>query len=458
MWKKLIFKFGIIFCIIFSLLLVVRQIDAKGLNGDQIHYLIMSQSIVEDTDLDLKNNYSNKTYNSFYNDSVNPHIPTRQFNLDSPTMYSLHNPGLPILISILWPFLGYKSGILVMVFFSTSLLLLTYIWSFNLTKDKLYSIISVSILALSTAFLSLNGYIFPNLILANLLIGAMIYLFKEDKKNLDYVVLGSILAVAPWVHVKALLAFGTIGIIALISTIKKSRKLLDLKVVYLCLFPTILLSIFVYTLWKWYGVILPSQTFAGDIIFAISPLKSFMASMFDSTKGILILNPVFALIICGLPIWYIKNRHQLAIIFLVIIPSLILQFSFLDWWGGWSPSNRYIMEYIPLLVPAITFAIMQVKNIIFRTSIVIFLIIQSIFAIISVFFTKEWFVPGDKNPVIEYTNQFLNIDLFTILPIFTGDLKLVDGKLSFIVCIIVIGLLFAIGVYTAKGLNTQKNP
>lgn len=80
------------------------------LTGDEPHYLLITKSLIQDGDINLRNNYQNKDYLEFYPGPLNVHaFPGKK---GREYLYSQHFPGLSVL---LLPFfiLGEKMGLLV---------------------------------------------------------------------------------------------------------------------------------------------------------------------------------------------------------------------------------------------------------------------------------------------------------------------------------------------------------
>lgn len=80
----------------FFLLLGTRLPGAAGPQGDEPHYLLMTESLVTDRDVDLANDFAERRYLSFYPGALEPHTAPR-----SPKghIYTLHAPGLPALLA-----------------------------------------------------------------------------------------------------------------------------------------------------------------------------------------------------------------------------------------------------------------------------------------------------------------------------------------------------------------------
>src|SRR5262249_38814459 len=79
----------------FYAMLATRTPGPAGPQGDEPHYLVMAHSLWKDGDLDLADEFSHQDYAAFFPGRLSPH--------PSPAnppghLYSLHSPGLPLLI------------------------------------------------------------------------------------------------------------------------------------------------------------------------------------------------------------------------------------------------------------------------------------------------------------------------------------------------------------------------
>src|SRR5207237_2278877 len=75
--------------------LAARIPRPAGPQGDEPHYLVMAHSLWTDGDLDLTDEFEGQEYSAFFNGRLAPHP-----SPSSPRghLYSLHSPGLPLLI------------------------------------------------------------------------------------------------------------------------------------------------------------------------------------------------------------------------------------------------------------------------------------------------------------------------------------------------------------------------
>jgi len=74
-----------------------------GLSGDEPHYLLITQSLLGDADLQIENNYARQDWQSYYSGKIRPHLaqPGRRG-----ARYSIHGAGLPILLLPGFAFFG----------------------------------------------------------------------------------------------------------------------------------------------------------------------------------------------------------------------------------------------------------------------------------------------------------------------------------------------------------------
>lgn len=449
--RKIVYGIVVLF-IFFVFLLFVRIYNNKGIGGDQVHYLVMTHSLLQDYDFDLKNDYQSERYREYWDDELDPHIPVRQFGPESPEWYSLHNPGLPILISPFVKFFGNKGSLLVMISISLLMIFLTYLWTKQITKNKWCALLGTGAMLTSVFFIALNGYLFPNMLIAALFLGAMLLLEKKKITRAQFILLGFILGIGPWFHVKLLLSFATIGIIAVVQIIlsKKSWNNRIIDLLALILPALVLVGLFELKLYQWYGVILPSQTFAGDIIFFVSAIDSLPAILFDATKGIFTNNPAFLLIFLGLPIWLRKSPKQILKLFLIIGPSFFLQLTFLDWWGGWSPSGRYFIDILPILMPAVGYTVLLLRKMWFKIIALILFLGQIVFSSIYVLFKSNWVWAGLRNPIFETIEKITTIQIDRFMPHFKPELKIAFGAEYLILWILLAIALFLLGYWYVR--------
>src|SRR5262245_15708773 len=77
--------------------------------GDEPHYLIITQSLLADHDLRIENNHRRGDYLSYFRGELRPDFRRRGRNGD---IYSIHAPGVPVLIAPAFAVAGYRGVVI----------------------------------------------------------------------------------------------------------------------------------------------------------------------------------------------------------------------------------------------------------------------------------------------------------------------------------------------------------
>jgi hypothetical protein len=350
-----VFRGGLLLALCFVTLLFVRLYVAHPATGDEPHYLLMDYSLVHDHDLNLKNNYQNGDYRAFYPEplAARGQIDKLQFDSGSNKFYSIHGIGIPVLI-LPGYLIGSQGGVMVeMTLIATAVVWLTWLWTFKLTKNNRSSVIVAGLLAICLSFNGLAGYIYPDLIIAGLTLAALLILNFYFKKPVYQFVFGLVLAVLVLIHFKTLSLAVPMFIIMVYRLWQAERKLPWWAV----LSAAPLAIYFLITLHMWYGVWNPTQIYPSDATLTASPLHTIPAMLFDASRGLFVYNPILLLIVVGLAPWFRQRRQSLVIAVLATAPSILLLTTFRLWNGGYAPTGRYLMDVVPVFVPAMAFAL-----------------------------------------------------------------------------------------------------
>jgi hypothetical protein len=92
-------------------LLDYRFYSKRLTTGDEPHYLIITHSLVYDHDLDVSNNYIHEDWKRFLRDpTITPHY--ARFSLDPAVKYSIHNFGLPLILTVPYLIAGFYGALL----------------------------------------------------------------------------------------------------------------------------------------------------------------------------------------------------------------------------------------------------------------------------------------------------------------------------------------------------------
>ena len=391
--------------------------------GDEPHYLVMVNSMLKDGDLNLKNDYLLKRYNDYYPVELDNYHLSKADPTNNTSWYSVHGPGLPLLLApFVFLFGTAKGAFLATTLFALVLLYLVFVWTRRITGNESVAWVCTFILFGSASFLGLLGTVYPDLVIAVFLLSSVLIMETKNRSKWYLILLGLIFGFAPWVHVKTLLIMGTIGIIVIYQILKeqRSRKTRLIEFAYI-VFPALLLFIpFELKTYQWYHTLSPGGSYTGySTLFQLSPLVTLPAMAFDQTKGFFINNPGFFLVFLGIPIWLKRNAGQFLRLLLIIAPTFLIQATFGDWWGGWAPTGRYQLEFIPVFLPAIGLVFFYYKKIFVKLLLALFLLPHFIFGSFFLRGALNYAEPGGANPILMKIQEKAGIYLDEFIPKFT---------------------------------------
>ena len=428
--------------------------------GDEPHYLLVSESIIHDGDVDVKKDYLARRYLSYYAGHLDPHVNTRRFTLASRHWYSMHGVGLSaVLVPAFWVD-GAHGATVAMVVVAVIVLVLTFLWVRRFTSKAWLAAIATGALGLSPFFLGLEGRIFPDLATAALLVGCLLLLELPRRQSRHLLLLGVLVGVSPWFHFKNALAFGTIAALAFVQVTRspeggreRIRQLLALTA------PVLVLGIgYELTIRAWYESWLPtSMVQPGNAVFALSAARGLAAVSFDSARGLLTNNPALLLILAGLPLWLRRFPGPVLRLALVLAPTILLQATFSDWAGAYAPAGRYALEFIPACIPAIALLLREAR--VFTWALATALLgFQWMLALTFVWLRPSWSVGGEPSPFLEAIDHHHGPPLADAMPNFDNYTALVHGRWQLAAWIIASVLLTCYGATLALKPTKAARP
>src|ERR671910_1353085 len=89
---------------VYAATLGLDAFDRSDYGGDEPHYLLAAESLVEDGDVDVLDEYATRAYADFYPHELNPHGRQTEGRLNEP-----HGVGVPLLIAPAWALGGEKA-------------------------------------------------------------------------------------------------------------------------------------------------------------------------------------------------------------------------------------------------------------------------------------------------------------------------------------------------------------
>jgi hypothetical protein len=404
--------------------------------------MIMVTSLKNDHDLNLKNDYLQKSHTSYYESDLEPHINWSLVNRDEDNWHSIHGPGLPLLI-LPGMIVSERLGALPIMLGFALIAVVSGVVLAKQLVDRRYAFIAGVMLTLSIPFLSLSGYVFPDLILGALIAVIFGLIINREKKFLKEVVIGILAALLVWIHVKTTLiatSFVLIETIIIMRSPKNDKSRIRRLVGLFSPF-ILLLLILQIKFYQWFGVLTPNGIYQGNTqLFQLSPFKTFLGHLFDPTKGLLILSPIWFTAFIGILEWYKRNKNQFLLVLFLVFPSFSIQATFADWAGGWSPPSRYLLQFLPLLLPTIALGLERMfANTKLRVIAFSLILVQILITIAYIALRTPWSYAGEASPFLTRLYEKFNL---TNLPTVFFDSRADPNLAGVLIILTCLGFVF----------------
>lgn len=328
------------------------QVSPSIPGGDEPHYLIITQSLLEDHDLKIENNHRQGDYRAYFAGELpKPDYRRRGRNGE---IYSIHAPGLPALIAPAFALAGYHGVVvfLIIVASAGSALAWRLAWSVTGREDAAW--FGWAAVTISTSEIFHSFTVYPDGVGGVLVLTGVWALLRAQREAEDgsehtgpWWLHGVALAALPWIHTRFALLAGGLGALILLrlSTTKNAAG----KAVAFLLVPAVSALAWVGFFIAIYGTPDPAAPYANEEGAASFIPGGLAGLFFDQRFGILVYEPVLICAIAGLVVM-LRNRalRRLGLeLLFVVIPYLLAVTHFAMWWGGTSAPGRF---FVPVLL------------------------------------------------------------------------------------------------------------
>jgi hypothetical protein len=442
---------------IFALLLAIRWHDAPRYSGDEPHYLVITNSLIIDGDVDVKNDYLFERYLKYTHAPIDPHVNGRIFTPVSRHWYSQHGVALPALLVPGVVVDDTRGATVEMVLIASLVVVLAFFWVRRFAPELTWTAIAVAALATAPFFLALEGRIFPDLPTAALLLGCLLLLELPMARRRHLFLLSALVGISPWLHFKNALAFAAVIAIAMAQIWRRSlgrERLLRLLV----LTTPVILSVAGYELavHTWYSSWLPMRMVPPQAdAFALDPARGIATASFDSARGLLTNDPALMLIVAGLPLWLRRWPGPFLRVALVLGPSIVVQATFNDWSGGYAPGARYALQFTPALLPAIALLLREATKP-FRWLACAAFALQGALAVAFIWLHPPWGFTGSRSPLLAAIDQKVGLAFDRAMPAFDARAHLIRGEWQLAFWVLAAGILLILGARLAYRRDSKR--
>jgi hypothetical protein len=346
--------------------------------GDEPHYLLAAQSIVEDGDVDVLDEYAERSYSDFYPYELRRHGRTIEGRLNEP-----HGIGFPLLIAPAYA-LGGATGVeLFLAAIAALAVALAYRLALRVAPDP-WALGAALAVGLSPPFVAYGSAVYPELAAGAALAGAALLALRLSERivRVEVVVCFALLGALPWLGTKFVPAGVVIGALAARELWRAPRRTLAVGAVELSLFSVALYVAFNEAL---YGGPTP---YAADVsgesaTDTNSPAgyaeRSYrlVALFLDRNYGLLRWAPLFLLVFAGL--WWLWHSHRERLAQAVpgvraievagalcaaalAAQLLVAAFVAPTMFGFWFPP-RHLLAGLPLAVPLVALGLRHLPRV-----------------------------------------------------------------------------------------------
>jgi hypothetical protein len=334
----------------FYVALGLRLPGPAGPQGDEPHFLLMTQSLLSDGDLDLTDEFAQREYAPFYAGRLDPHTSPA-----SPPgrLYSVHSPGLSMLLLPAYALGGYAAAKLLLSAFAALTGVLVHSLVLATTGNPRLALGCWAVLAFTPPLPFYALAVYPETPAA-LAVAAILVLAQSGLAPRGILLAGFLAAALPWLHPK-FLPLAAIGL-GLVVGRKGPRWARAAALLTFAAGFAGLLALF----FRLYGQPALSAAYGPSFPSYVTPLqipRGLAGILLDRQFGLLAVGPVWALAGPGLALLLRRRVGDALRPALVAGVILGVGASFDMWWGGACPPARFVIPALPaiavMLAPAL---------------------------------------------------------------------------------------------------------
>ncbi|MFL5827539.1 MAG: hypothetical protein ACJ76V_13525 [Thermoleophilaceae bacterium] len=356
----------------------LHAFGSSDYGGDEPHYLLAAQSLVDDGDLDVQNQYGLRSYDSFYPYVLDRHGRTVKGALNEP-----HGVGVPILIAPAFAIGGAKAVELFLAAIAALAGALAYLLALRIAPDP-WAIGAALAGGLSPPLLAYGTAVYPELPGAACLAGAALLALRLRERPTRPAAFAcfALLGALPWLGTKLVVPGVVIGAYAFWALRRQRRNMLAVLSAELAAFSV---AMYVGVNEGVYGGVTPyAADFKGETATGASSAGDYLdrayrlvALFLDREFGLLRWAPVFLLGFYGLWLLWRGRRDRLSVglpgyaqmercgaLCAAAAGAQLLVAAFLapTMFGFWFP-GRHLLPALPLLVPLVALGLRHAPRI-----------------------------------------------------------------------------------------------
>jgi hypothetical protein len=363
----------------------------KGLafSGDEPYYLMTTDSLYEDRDINVADEYAGRDYYNFYPRELFPDLRLRPYarfgKKGTDYIYPISQPGVSALILPQYWLSRFFEGRTRIFIIKSSLALWgallglqLYLLALELWKNRYAALLVWFFFSFTAPILFFTIHIYPEIPIALF----TVFIFRKARASqtpsvFNLLFSGFLLALFFWFGLKYNMIFYPLLAVCLYLYLKKHK--LGWKTIYFLIFPVIAVGLFYLYVYSLYGTTNPISLYEGvlnpDILenFRTVMLKtpltlridSFFDYFLDQRDGLLLYSPFYLFALLGLIEAFRRARKDLVMLLLIGLP-FVLNYAFFAHRQGHSPQARVLSPLAWILALLVGYFLIYNRKNLFR--------------------------------------------------------------------------------------------
>jgi len=341
---------GLLAALIFAL--AAWGVSSVRPGGDEPHYLVITQSLLLDGDLQIANNHRRGDYRVYFAGDLAPHVGRPGRHGES---YSIHAPGLPALVLPAFALGGYVGVVVFLIAVSAAGCALAWWLAWRTTGNAAAAWFGWAGVTIAAPLLLESFTVFPDGPGAVVVLTGFWAVLRAEtntaaersRDTVPWFLHGLALALLPWMHTRFAVLAGTLGGLILVRIARVSNPLG--KAVAFLAAPAVSALAWLFFFTILYGTPDPSAPYGRDTQNSLAYFPNGLGGLlFDQGFGLFATAPVLLVAVAG----FTRARRLAAEWLVVAVPYLLAVATFAMWWAGMSGPARFLVPLIlPLAVP-----------------------------------------------------------------------------------------------------------
>jgi hypothetical protein len=327
-----------------------RQVFPHLPAGDEPHYLVITQSLLNDHDLKIENNHRQGDYRVYYRHPLKPDFLRRGRDGE---IYSIHAPGLAALVAPVFALGGYPAVLAALALLGGCATALAWLAAWRVTRDAAASWFGWAAVALSVPFFYQSFVVLPDGLGAAIVMASVLAMLAgRDLSRGRLCATGVALAILPWLHTRFALLAAALSALILARNLGASD--FGRRVAALLAVPLVSAAAWFGFFYIIYGTPNPTAPYGGQTQTGIGNLpRGVIGLLFDQQFGLIPNAPVYLCAGIGLIAMARRTPRLLIELLFVIVPYGLSVAAYQMWWAGYSSAARFLVPVVlPLAIPA----------------------------------------------------------------------------------------------------------